>query len=1056
MGKDKAKPTPPSASAATPAPALAPGTRPPKGHKQRGAGTVIVAKPAVVTGDGIVLKAHERLPCQLLQEYCQKEKRPNAKFIHASPGPKFRVVLPDSKNSKNDLTFCPTQTFPSDSVARDFAALLALFHLQRQFPLERRMPEPYASSWLSMIAAEKEQTKQTGADSKNTKTTPMSSSTVASTSAQSTPSAATAAGPGVALAGSKADKAEADQGASKNSSKGSNSNLAAIAASLNRDTSDWLCDNCSNQNFALLASGQPRVKCFRCGTPKSATCQLVASSTTAIPTTAASTTASSTSSAPAKPAIAAVNLLVGKNANYVSKAEEERAVQEKRALQKRKQYYFDALRRANRPHIVHIPTALRVKLERLLGMTTSGCNSSYGEEGGEELSLEEVLQTYQESGLFPPDLCNMTTDQQMSILQRVSKHLLGQGFSVQYVASSLREVLLQSANDLLDDAIDTAEGSADSSAGLDSRKVSATFEKLLSEACLKNLCMTVEESALPDAYNPKFFENSKKLSVVSAPVALGAPPSTASPALSVQKAGSVSSGSASASASAVNDGPAVDLLATVDPELRPVLLQLCVYCNCFLASSLSVTTATATTAITQEDCKTAMLTAVSLLPSFPTATSNGYGGPHDRKIQFLALLILQEASLFTPASAQQLLSPALQRLRSCCTAESDASTADFSEVADEIESLQAIFEDNVRSTLTSDGHLAHYYVTLKITLEHLQRARQSKHVLKSLGSLDLMIIVHQLAPYPTQVPLIYLHSSCSSGAVGKMTAGAAAAVCALQTQLRQKAAEFAGELMIFQLYSYLQECIDNIATASAMGGASAVSATSTSVSAEEGEGAESGVSARLPVVSNRLAAISAYLTGNDALYDTLIQASQVPSSNAAASTATDTGAKKGDTEADRAADIDASDSYTVTTAATETTSTFTSNSNSSSVAPNKYNQGTRKGPNVHSFWSPIPSNDATNNASSSATQSKAMLESRRKLPSWNKREEVINLVQSNRAIVVTGETGCGKTTQVPQFLYETNPQQKIVICQPRRLAAVGVATRVAEEVGCAVGQEVSL
>lgn len=37
-----------------------------KGHRQRGAGTVITAKPPVVTADGVTLKAHERLPFQLV------------------------------------------------------------------------------------------------------------------------------------------------------------------------------------------------------------------------------------------------------------------------------------------------------------------------------------------------------------------------------------------------------------------------------------------------------------------------------------------------------------------------------------------------------------------------------------------------------------------------------------------------------------------------------------------------------------------------------------------------------------------------------------------------------------------------------------------------------------------------------------------------------------------------------------------------------------------------------------------------------------------------------
>jgi putative protein kinase ArgK-like GTPase of G3E family len=83
-----------------------------------------------------------------------------------------------------------------------------------------------------------------------------------------------------------------------------------------------------------------------------------------------------------------------------------------------------------------------------------------------------------------------------------------------------------------------------------------------------------------------------------------------------------------------------------------------------------------------------------------------------------------------------------------------------------------------------------------------------------------------------------------------------------------------------------------------------------------------------------------------------------------------------------------------------------------------------------------------------------MAETRRKLPAFEKRTEVLQLMSSNRAVVVTGETGCGKTTQVPQYLYEQDCTRKILICQPRRLAAVGVATRVAEEVGCALGEQV--
>ena len=63
------------------------------GHKQRGAGTIITAKAPIVTGDGIILKIHERLPSQLLQEYCQKEKRPAPKYFPEPPGHRYIAVV---------------------------------------------------------------------------------------------------------------------------------------------------------------------------------------------------------------------------------------------------------------------------------------------------------------------------------------------------------------------------------------------------------------------------------------------------------------------------------------------------------------------------------------------------------------------------------------------------------------------------------------------------------------------------------------------------------------------------------------------------------------------------------------------------------------------------------------------------------------------------------------------------------------------------------------------------------------------------------------------------
>lgn len=59
-------------------------------------------------------------------------------------------------------------------------------------------------------------------------------------------------------------------------------------------------------------------------------------------------------------------------------------------------------------------------------------------------------------------------------------------------------------------------------------------------------------------------------------------------------------------------------------------------------------------------------------------------------------------------------------------------------------------------------------------------------------------------------------------------------------------------------------------------------------------------------------------------------------------------------------------------------------------------------------------------------------------------------------LIVVGDTGSGKTTQITQYLAEEgiNAGGKIACTQPRRVAAMSVAKRVAEEVGCRLGQEV--
>ncbi|GFO08215.1 hypothetical protein PoB_003472000 [Plakobranchus ocellatus] len=80
-----------------------------------------------------------------------------------------------------------------------------------------------------------------------------------------------------------------------------------------------------------------------------------------------------------------------------------------------------------------------------------------------------------------------------------------------------------------------------------------------------------------------------------------------------------------------------------------------------------------------------------------------------------------------------------------------------------------------------------------------------------------------------------------------------------------------------------------------------------------------------------------------------------------------------------------------------------------------------------------------------------MLGFRKKLPSYSMREQIVSTIDANQVLVISGETGCGKTTQVPQFILDSyiergvGSQCRIICTQPRRISAISVAERVAAE-----------
>ncbi|KAK7977986.1 helicase associated domain-containing protein [Apiospora saccharicola] len=87
-----------------------------------------------------------------------------------------------------------------------------------------------------------------------------------------------------------------------------------------------------------------------------------------------------------------------------------------------------------------------------------------------------------------------------------------------------------------------------------------------------------------------------------------------------------------------------------------------------------------------------------------------------------------------------------------------------------------------------------------------------------------------------------------------------------------------------------------------------------------------------------------------------------------------------------------------------------------------------------------------------------ILKSRRDLPVSKQRKEFLEMYHKSQILVFVGETGSGKTTQIPQYvLYDELPQlnHKLVACtQPRRVAAMSVAQRVADELDVTLGEEV--
>lgn len=81
---------------------------------------------------------------------------------------------------------------------------------------------------------------------------------------------------------------------------------------------------------------------------------------------------------------------------------------------------------------------------------------------------------------------------------------------------------------------------------------------------------------------------------------------------------------------------------------------------------------------------------------------------------------------------------------------------------------------------------------------------------------------------------------------------------------------------------------------------------------------------------------------------------------------------------------------------------------------------------------------------------KKSLNARAKLPAWQKQKDIVQMINSNKVCLITGETGSGKSTQIVQFILDDLNSKgdyttTIVCTQPRRISAIGLADRVSSE-----------
>ncbi|KAL7132403.1 hypothetical protein ABFS83_12G071400 [Erythranthe nasuta] len=93
-------------------------------------------------------------------------------------------------------------------------------------------------------------------------------------------------------------------------------------------------------------------------------------------------------------------------------------------------------------------------------------------------------------------------------------------------------------------------------------------------------------------------------------------------------------------------------------------------------------------------------------------------------------------------------------------------------------------------------------------------------------------------------------------------------------------------------------------------------------------------------------------------------------------------------------------------------------------------------------------------------EGRKMMDFRSRLPAYKEKDAILSAISRNQVVIISGETGCGKTTQIPQFILDSEIDSmhgamcNIICTQPRRISAISVSERIATERGEKLGETV--